>query len=348
MTLELVDINLSVGGENYLSNISAQMQPGCFNCLLGRTLSGKTSLLRLLAGLEVPTSGSILLNGQDITKNPAKKRNVAFVYQQFINYPNLTVFENIASPLRVAKTSRTEIPKRVEATAELLGLSAFLAKKPLELSGGQQQRVSMARALVKDADIILMDEPLANLDYKLREDLRSELPALLQQKGAVIVYATTEPEEALLLGDQAFLMHEGRLVQTGASAHVHAEPTTLIAAKTFSDPPLNCYAAGQSNSDIAVFCDSAGAQTVAVRPHHVRIGKADTGEVSISGTVLGTDITGADSYIHLDVDGFTWTVLASGTHVPDTGSVQQLAVQKRNLMAFADDGSVMGDVGQHG
>lgn len=341
MTLELVDINLRVEGESYLSNISAQMQTGCFNCLLGPTLSGKTSFLRLLAGLETPTRGSILLNDRDITKTPARKRNVAFVYQQFINYPNLSVFENIASPLRVAKVNKTEIAGRVEATADLLGLSKFLARKPLELSGGQQQRVSMARALVKDADMILMDEPLANLDYKLREDLRSELPPLLQQKGAVIVYATTEPEEALMLGDQVFLMHEGQVVQAGNSAKVHANPSSLVAAKTFSDPPLNCYSNANAGSGLANFLKDTKAHTIAARPHHVRTGQGKSGDLSINATVLGTDITGADSYIHVDVDGFTWTVLESGTHVPETGSQLFLHVHKADLLAFAEDGNVM-------
>ncbi len=146
-------------------------------CLLGPTLAGKTSLLRVMAGLDPPTSGTVSFNDTDVTGRPVRERNVAMVYQQFINYPGLSVRENIASPLRVRGANKRTITGEVARAAALLRLEPYLDRKPAELSGGQQQRVALARAIVKKADLVLLDEPLANLDYKLREELREELPA---------------------------------------------------------------------------------------------------------------------------------------------------------------------------
>ena len=183
--------------------------------LLGPTLSGKTSIMRLLAGLDKPTTGRVLVDGKDVTGFDVRKRSVAMVYQQFINYPSLTVYENIASPLRVQGKPRAEIEKRVQEAAKLLKLEPYLKRTPLQLSGGQQQRTAIARALVKGADLVLLDEPLANLDYKLREELRTELPRIFEASGAIFVYATTEPSEALLLGGRTVCMWEGEVLQVG-------------------------------------------------------------------------------------------------------------------------------------
>ncbi len=153
------------------------------NVLLGPSRAGKTTLMRLMAGLDQPTSGRILVDGKDATGVPVGKRSVAMVYQQFMNYPSLTVYENIASPLRVAKLKPDEIDRRVQDAARLLGLESLLERLPHQLSGGQQQRTAIARAIVKRADLVLLDEPLANLDYKLREELREELPSILKEAG---------------------------------------------------------------------------------------------------------------------------------------------------------------------
>ncbi|HMB47712.1 MAG TPA: ABC transporter ATP-binding protein, partial [Afifellaceae bacterium] len=200
MSLELKNIEKRVGADIHIHDTSLTLADDGFNILLGTTLSGKTTLMQLMAGIDRPTSGEIRFNGHDVTDVPVQKRNVSMVYQQFINYPNLTVYENIASPLRVARMPSAEIDRRVGQAAELMKLSPMLQRKPNELSGGQQQRTAMARALVKDADLILFDEPLANLDYKLREELRDELPRIFAERECIVVYATTEPTEALLLG----------------------------------------------------------------------------------------------------------------------------------------------------
>ena len=178
MTLELKKIQLRVGADTHIYETDLTLEEGRFNILLGTTLAGKTSLMRLMAGLEKPTAGQVYFNGKDVTGVPVQKRSVAFVYQQFINYPNFSVYDNIASPLRVQGKSRTEIEAAVMPVADMLKLTPMLKRQPAELSGGQQQRTALARALVKRAELVLLDEPLANLDYKLREELREELPPL--------------------------------------------------------------------------------------------------------------------------------------------------------------------------
>ena len=186
MTLELKGVTKRVGGEVHIHETSLNLADGEFNILLGSTLSGKTSLMQLMAGLERPSSGEVWFNGANVTGVSVQKRNVSMVHQQFINYPNLSVFENIASPLRVAGMPRQDIEQRVGKVAELLRLSPMLQRRPAELSGGQQQRTALARALVKDSDLVLLDEPLANLDFKLREELRDELPRLFENRGCTV------------------------------------------------------------------------------------------------------------------------------------------------------------------
>ena len=199
--LELRDVSRRVSGVNYLTDISLRLERGALNVLMGPTRAGKTSLIRLMAGLDRPSAGSILFDGQDVTGKPVSKRNVAMVYQQFINYPGWTVRENIASPLRVRGVPADRNRARGQARGGPAPAHAsMLDRKPLELSGGQQQRVAIARAIVKKAGLVLLDEPLANLDYKLREESpRRASEACLRIPAAVVVYATTEPAEALLL-----------------------------------------------------------------------------------------------------------------------------------------------------
>ena len=220
MTLKLEGVSKAVSGQTHIYPTYLILEKGTMNVLLGPTLSGKTSLMRLMAGLDAPNAGRILWNDQDVTGQKVQDRNVAMVYQQFINYPSMSVYDNIASPLRLLGRPAAEIDAEVQKTADLMQLTPMLARKPLELSGGQQQRCALARALVKGAGLVLLDEPLANLDYKLREELRVEIPKIFEESGAIFVYATTEPEEALLLGGNTATLWEGRVTQFGATPEV--------------------------------------------------------------------------------------------------------------------------------
>src|SRR5262249_58083629 len=188
MTVTLDHVSRTVDGVPHISDVSLTLEGGTLNVLLGPTLSGKTSIMRLLAGLDKPTAGRVLFNGKDVTGIDVRQRSVAMVYQQFINYPSLSVYENIASPLRVQGKPREEIEKRVAEAARLLRLEPFLKRTPLQLSGGQQQRTALARAPVKGGDLLLLDEPLANLDYKLPQERRARLTPILWASGAILVY----------------------------------------------------------------------------------------------------------------------------------------------------------------
>lgn len=321
--LELRSVSRHIDGEVFVDNVDLTLDRGSLNILLGPTLSGKTSLMRLMAGLDKPDNGDILFDGESIVGVPVQKRNVAMVYQQFINYPNLSVFENIASPLRVAKLPTAEINKRVEEATELLQLVPFMERNPSELSGGQQQRVALARAIVKRADLVLLDEPLANLDYKLREELRSELPGLFAELGAVLVYATTEPSEALVLGGSTACLHEGRVQQFGSTLDVFKNPSQLQSAKTFSDPPMNitpfkCLDGvckiGSGGAEIEFLKGKLGNGDyhLGVRPHHLRLEGDVNHDMHFQGSVSVTELSGSESFIHFDFRELPWVALVHG------------------------------------
>ena len=302
------------------------LKNGTMNVLLGPTLSGKTSLMRLMAGLDVPQTGRILWQGKDVTGVRVQDRKVAMVYQQFINYPAMSVYDNIASPLRLMGKSKAEVDRAVRETAEMLKMTPMLARKPLELSGGQQQRCALARALVKGAGLVLLDEPLANLDYKLREELRVEIPRIFEASGAIFVYATAEPEEALLLGGNTATLWQGRVTQFGLTPQVYRHPADATTASVFSDPPMNFFGAEKSGGRI-VFSGSAstaaegafsalpdGSYLAGFRANHLEL-RRETGEcLEMRCTLDATEITGSETFLHLHHGADRWVGLVHGIH----------------------------------
>ena len=353
MSLTLEACSRIVDGEVRLKDVSLTLQAGSLNVLLGPTLSGKTSLMRLMAGLDRPTAGRLLWNGRDVTGVKVQQRNVAMVYQQFINYPTLTVRQNIASPLKVAGLPRAEIQRRVGEAAQLLKLEPLLDRTPLQLSGGQQQRCALARALVKGAGLVLLDEPLANLDYKLREELREELPKIFAAAGSIFVYATAEPAEALLLGGCTATLSEGRVTQFGPTVEVYRRPNTLLTARTFSDPPLNAIAvekrgAGLLLPDGAAW-PAAGAlgaladagYTLGFRPNHVFLRRPTPGAIALQAQVAVTEITGSESFVHLDYAGQRWVALAHGVHELAAGTMTEVFLDPARFFVFDGAGGLI-------
>ncbi|MBL4695727.1 MAG: ABC transporter ATP-binding protein [Rhizobiaceae bacterium] len=350
MSLELKQIVKAVDGETHIHPIDLVLEPGSFNNLLGTTLAGKTSLMQLMAGLEAPTSGEIWFNGKNVTGVAVQKRNVSMVYQQFINYPMMSVYENIASPLRVARYPSADIKKRVGDIAEILRITPMLDRKPSELSGGQQQRTAMARALVKESDLILLDEPLANLDFKLREELRDELPKLFAQRDCVVVYATTEPTEALLLGGHTAAMDKGRVVQFGASSEIYRKPNSLQSARVFSEPPINTAQVAKNGNKITMSGAVSwkpqgkatklpdGNYTLAVRPHHVFPEKRNETDITIDGTVEVAELSGSESIIHFEAFGQSWVSQSHGVHPFANGEKAKLFVDVSEAFYFDAEG----------
>ncbi len=350
MTLVLDRVQKDVGSETHIREVSLTLQRGTLNVLLGQTLSGKTSLMRLIAGLDAPTSGRVLFDGRDVTGLPVQRRSVAMVYQQFINYPSLTVYENVASPLRVAGLPKAEIDARVREAARLLRLEPYLDRKPLNLSGGQQQRTAIARALVKRAELVLLDEPLANLDYKLREELREELPRIFAASGAIFVYATTEPQEALLLGGNTATLHEGSVTQFGPTPQVYRAPQDLATARVFSDPPLNTLRAtkrgglvslsmgGEIPACGAFAAASDGVYTAGFRAHHLSLDLLPGEPISIPATVSVAEITGSESFVHLDVGEHRFVALAPGVRRLEPGAHVIAHLDPSRLFLFDESG----------
>ena len=347
MTLVLENVSKTVAGQVHIAPTDLTLNPGTMNVLLGPTLAGKTSLMRLMAGLDAPTSGRIHWNGEDVTGRRVQDRGVAMVYQQFINYPSMTTYDNIASPLRLLRKSKAEIDAAVREAAELMRLTPFLDRKPLELSGGQQQRCALARALVKEAGLVLLDEPLANLDYKLREELRAEIPRIFEEAGSIFVYATTEPEEALLLGGNVAVLRHGRIEQFGPTAQVYRKPMNAVAAHAFSDPPMNfvdcevfggrLVLGGRSvlDVDLADQPYSAG-----FRAHHLTLAPTSEAAVQFRARVVATEITGSETFVHLNYDRFRWVGLLHGVRALDAGNDIDVFVDPAQVFVFYESGAL--------
>lgn len=350
MSLELRRVTKRVGAETHIHETTLTLATEGFNVLLGATNAGKTTLIKLMAGLEQPTTGEIWFRGNNVTGIAPRRRNVSLVHQFFINYPNMTVFDNIASPLRVARIARGEIERRVAETAELLHLTPMLRRRPQELSGGQQQRTALARAIVKDSDLVLLDEPLANLDYKLREELRDQLPLLFAGRGAIVVYATSEPSEALMLGGHTATLYEGQITQFGPTQDCYRSPLDLTTARVFSDPPINAATVEKRGSEITLLDGVRwpargaarkmpdGTYTLGLRPHFVTPARSSSHQVPLRGIVQITELSGSESVAHFQVGDRIWVAQSNGVHPYRVGDKQDFFLDVRRGLYFAADG----------
>jgi len=359
VSVRLEGVSLGVGPEIHPADVDLELHPG-LTVLLGPTLAGKTSLLRVLAGLDRPEAGRILVDGEDVTGRSVRERNVAMVYQQFINYPSFTVYENIASPLRRAGMARAEVDRRVRETATLLHIEGLLERLPAELSGGQQQRTALARALVKEAPLLLLDEPLVNLDYKLREELRLELQGLFRAREAVVVYATTEPQEALLLGGTTVVMDEGRVLQAGLTLEVYHRPVSVRVGQVFSDPPINMIDGTIEPGVLRLGHEvraplaghlaelAPGPYRFGVRANHLGLVPAGPDDVEIGATVELAEISGSETFIHAAHADVSWVVQEEGLHGPELGAPVSVFLDPRRLFAFTPDGRLVAAPGPGG
>ena len=352
MSLVLDGVSKVVEGQNHITPTDLTLERGTMNVLLGPTSSGKTTLMRLMAGLDVPATGRVIWEGRDVTGMRVQDRKVAMVYQQFINYPSMTVCDNIASPLKLMGLNRSEIDRKVREAADLMQLGPLLDRKPLELSGGQQQRCALARALVKDAGLVLLDEPLANLDYKLREELRAEIPRIFEESGAIFVYATTEPEEALLLGGNVATMWQGKITQFGPTPSVYRQPRDATTARVFSDPPMNFtrfvktgdkidFGNGAAPAQGALAQLADGPYTAGFRPDHLHLTSQGAGGLHFACTLRVTEITRSETFVHLDHTGDRWVGLIHGVHHLDFGAPITVWLDAAHVYVFGENGDLV-------
>ncbi len=353
MGLILSNIDKIERGGIHLKDINIEFESGSRNVILGRTLAGKTSILRIMAGLDRPTKGKIIIDGKDFTGVSVRKRSVAMVYEQFINYPSLTVYKNIGSPLKISGIKKSEVDRRVRETAEMLHIEQILDRMPSELSGGQQQRVAIARALVKDAQLLLLDEPLVNLDYKLREELHIELQEIFENREAIVVYTTTEPTEALMLGGNIVVIDEGRILQSGPTPQVYHNPITMRVAEVFSDPPINYLVAGV-NSDYVYFGQNIqipltghlkgvapGDYKIGVRSNHLFLSRRDANDVEFMVRVELSEMNGSETITHVNHNETSLVVLDNGINPHKIGSEISVFINPRSLFLYDSAGSLV-------
>ena len=281
-TLVLEDLRKSFGQTQILRGIDLALADGEMLVIVGASGCGKSTLLRLVAGLEIATAGRIAIDGRDVTRVDPSARDIAMVFQNYALYPHMTVFENMAYGLRIRGMSKTQIGTAVREAAALLGIDALLERRPRQLSGGQRQRVAMGRAIVRDPKLFLFDEPLSNLDAKLRVQMRAEIRRLQRRLGVTSLYVTHDQVEAMTLGDRLLILHEGRPVQLATPMQVWSRPADTYVAGFIGAPAMNFLDAEVVNDGHAVRLANgatfplpqrhrSGAVTLGIRPEHVSL-----------------------------------------------------------------------------
>jgi ABC-type sugar transport system ATPase subunit len=303
--------------EHVLDDISLEIDDRTVTSLLAPTGFGKTTLLRIIAGVEKPDRGRVFFGEKDVTELPTQKRNVAMVFQSFALYPNMTVHENIASPLKIMRLDSGEIEKRVGRQADSLGIEALLSKYPHELSGGERQRVAIARALVKGADVYLLDEPLTNLDYKIRESMRMELKNIFKKIEGSIIYATPDPQEVLSISTHVALLQKGKIGQFGTTMGVYNQPKNVEIGTYYGYPQMNlieCKVIEKTGKLFLTLFDEIDldlthmrelfredeALIAGLRPDDLVLGdEGSNGMVSFSGTVMLSEVIGSETIMYL-------------------------------------------------
>ncbi|MCR8454617.1 MAG: ABC transporter ATP-binding protein [Crenarchaeota archaeon] len=312
------NITKKIGKKTVLDNVSFEVESGTITSIVGPAGAGKTTLLKIIAGVEYPDSGRIIINGEDVTNYPPKDRDVAMVFQTYALYPHMKVFDNIAFPLRVKKLPENEIRQRVREIAELLGITHILDRSIYEISGGEAQRTALARALVRKSRIVILDEPLTNLDYKIREKMRGELKKIAKEIGGVTwIYATPDAREALAISTHSVFLYYGKVLQYGHIDSIYSSPRNLTIASYFSYPRLNTFECdfvniadkyyvreltGLFRIDVTSVAEAfkANRYIVGVRPIDLRLEKTSKSVISIPAHIRLIESMGSDTVLHLE------------------------------------------------
>ncbi len=302
--ISLKQVSKFWGGDPAVDCIDLDVAPGTFTVLLGPSGCGKSTSLRIIAGLEAADEGEVLIAGKKVNQLPPAQRDIAMVFQSYALFPHLTVAENILFGLRVRRTPKDEQQRRLLQTADLLGLTDFLRRRPSQLSGGQQQRVALGRAIIAEKPVCLMDEPLSNLDAKLRNTMRTEIRDLQQSLGFSMVYVTHDQAEAITMADQVVLMKKGRIEQSGTPREIYETPASAFVASFIGTPPMNLVQADDlvaavSHGQVSANADQRLGFTVGIRPEHVRLSDAS----GIKARVEHVEYLGADVLLDCRIGG---------------------------------------------
>ena len=296
--IEIKNLTRVFGDVKAVDNVSFSVPEKTFTVLLGPSGCGKSTLLRMLCGLESATSGQVFIGGKDVTSLEAARRGVSMVFQSYALFPHLDVKENIQFGLKVRRVPKAERAEKTQAAAEIVGLSGLLDRKPANLSGGQRQRVALARSIVSEQSVCLMDEPLSNLDAKLRAEMRDEIRSLQQRLGLTVVYVTHDQVEAMSMADQIVLLDAGKIVQAGTPAELYTLPESVFSARFVGIPPMNILSIEMSDHDDfpAALSKTVNSNPsigfIGVRPEHISV--TSTG---LPVTVFGTDYFGGETVV---------------------------------------------------
>ncbi|QOZ46275.1 ABC transporter ATP-binding protein [Bradyrhizobium sp. CCBAU 53340] len=328
----LRNIRKRFGAVEAVRELSLSVNDGEFMVLLGPSGAGKTTTLRLITGLETPDSGSVMIDGRDVTQDPPGARDIAFVFQQYSLYPHLTVYDNLAFPLRspARRVPEPVIKKRVEQTAELLHIASKLNNRATRLSGGEMQRVAIGRALVRDPSIYLMDEPLSSLDAKLRAELRLELKRIQLELGATILYVTHDQVEAMTMASRIGVIKDGELLQLGTPREIYESPSSSYVASRLGTPQIN-FLSARLLSEVPV---PPGTETVGIRTEHLRLAARNGGPMV--GRVRRVEHLGEQNHVHLDYKGEMLVTLADPHQPLHAG--QEVELDLVHPLCFDRDG----------
>ena len=338
-------------GPAVLSGVDLEIADGEFIVLVGPSGCGKTTLLRIVAGLETATSGELLIGGSDMSHLPAGDRNIAMVFQNYALFPHLTVAENIGFGLKIRGMPKAERRSMVEEVASLLGLAPYLERRPGELSGGQRQRVAMGRAIVRRPAAFLMDEPLSNLDAKLRVEMRAEISRMQRRLNATTIYVTHDQTEAMTMGDRVVVLNRGVVQQIAPPAELYQSPANAFVAQFIGAPTMNMLAGSVSGGRLAVgaadiplpdrFEACSGPVLVGARPEH--IGVADPGEGHFKGRVALVEHLGKEVQVHFEIgpvgdeDSYVLVATLDPGEVPSEGSKASIVLDVDHIYLFDRD-----------
>jgi multiple sugar transport system ATP-binding protein len=326
----LKNIRKSYGAVHVIHGVDLEIQKGEFIVFVGPSGCGKSTLLRMIAGLEEITAGDMFIDGVQVNDIPPSKRGIAMVFQSYALYPHMTVYDNMAFGMRIAKASAEEIDKRVRAAAQILQLTNYLERLPKALSGGQRQRVAIGRAIVRNPKVFLFDEPLSNLDAALRVATRIEIAKLHESmEEAIMIYVTHDQVEAMTLADRIVVLSAGKIEQVGSPLELYENPQSLFVAGFIGSPKMNLLHGARS----APF----NCTTVGIRPEHLEI--VGNGGGQWTGSVIHTEKLGADSFLYLDIgDDEPMTVRENGTTKYNTGDTVSVKAMEGKVHRFGADG----------
>ncbi len=342
------------GSVTAVDHVTLDIGDGEFVVLLGPSGCGKTTTLRLIAGLELPDEGRILFGDRDVTYLPPRERNISMVFQSYAVWPHMTVYENIAFPMKIRKTPEQEIREKVLWAARLLQIEDLLDRYPHQLSGGQRQRVAVARAIVVEPDVLLMDEPLSNLDALLRVIMRSELKKLQRRIRVTTIYVTHDQVEAMVMADRVAIMNKGRLQQVGTPQEVYDKPANVFVAGFIGSPRMNLFDASVAEAQGAVVLDAGGLQirlpeayaglleghetvVVGIRPEDIHpLDRVPPGvePYEVDGTVDFVEPLGSDTIVHVKTPGPVLLMKVPGSYPAEMGDRIRVALNLKKLHVF--------------